>query len=98
MARGELASALAVVAIVTAVAALAVVRTRHSAVGETQRQGSASTQLQAARRLAAAASPGSQAFLFVGGLQRSGTTWLEALVSSSETSALSFENMDLGSM
>lgn len=33
-------------------------------------------------------------FLFVGGLQRSGTTWLEDLVSSTETSALSFENLD----
>ena len=96
VARVELASALAVAAIVTVVAALAVVRTRHAALGATQHQGPAYTHLHAARHLAAAASPGSQAFLFVGGLQRSGTTWLEALVSSSETSALSFENMDLG--
>lgn len=95
VARGELASALAVVvAIVTVVAALAAARTRHGALGTMLRQGPASTRLPTARRLAAAAAPGSQAFLFVGGLQRSGTTWLEALVSSSETSALSFENMD----
>ena len=92
----ELASALAGVTIVTVLAALTVVRTRHVAPGATQRQESASTQLHPARRVAAVANPGGQAFLFVGGLQRSGTTWLEALVSSPETSALSFENMDLG--
>ena len=33
-------------------------------------------------------------FLFMGGLQRSGTTWLEGLVASPLTSALSFENID----
>ena len=36
-------------------------------------------------------------FLFVGGLQRSGTTWLEGLVASPYVSALSFDNIDLSS-
>ena len=34
-------------------------------------------------------------FLFMGGLQRSGTTWLEGLVSSPRVSGLSFDNVDL---
>ena len=34
-------------------------------------------------------------FLFMGGLQRSGTTWLESLVGSSRVSGLSFDNVDL---
>jgi hypothetical protein len=34
-------------------------------------------------------------FLFMGGLQRSGTTWLESLVSSSRVSGLSFDNVNL---
>eukprot|EP00965_Chrysotila_dentata_P244646 6206093-Pleurochrysis_carterae.AAC.1 len=33
-------------------------------------------------------------FLFVGGLQRSGTTWLEGLVTTPVTSALSFDNIN----
>ena len=36
----------------------------------------------------------SKTFIFVGGLQRSGTTWLEGLFSTPSTSALSFENID----
>ena len=34
-------------------------------------------------------------FLFMGGLQRSGTTWLESLVASPRVSGLSFDNVDL---
>ena len=45
----------------------------------------------------AAAAPRSQhSFLFMGGLQRSGTTWLEGLVTSPRLSSLSFDNVNPG--
>ena len=53
-----------------------------------------SAQLSATEPTSDSASSESNLFLFVGGLQRSGTTWLEAIVTSPETSALSFENVD----
>ena len=36
-----------------------------------------------------------QSFLFMGGLQRSGTTWLESIVASPLVSGLSFDNVDV---
>mgnify|MGYP006147658667 CR=1 FL=1 len=47
------------------------------------------------RGSATAASPQQRVFLFMGGLQRSGTTWLEGLVSSPAVSGLSFANVNL---
>ena len=57
--------------------------------------GSSSSGRDSSTWLANTTQSASRSFLFMGGLQRSGTTWLESLVTSSQLSSLSFDNVNL---